>query len=515
MPASLIRSRATIVRASDRNTVVEIPDGAVFQRDGVIEEVGTYADLRRKHTTVPVIGSGREILLPGFINAHHHVGLTPFQLGSPDMALEPWLISRMMARIVDPYLDTLYSAFEMIASGVTTVQHIQIGTPGALKEIEATAGKIIRAYEDIGMRASYSFAASDQNRLVYEDDNAFVARLPVDLRGPTRRWLDRFKMTLEDHLALFQSLRSTHAGKRRIRIQLSPSNLQWCSDRMLTAMAETSSRLAVPMHMHLVETSLQRDYALRRGGGTAIDHLDRLGILGPRLTIGHGVWLSEGDLDRIAETGTCICHNCSSNFRLRAGLAPLNRIEAGGINSAIGIDEAGINDDRDMLQEMRMVLQSHRLPQSGSDVPTTAQVFRMATSGGAKTTPFGDDLGVIEAGKAADMVLVDWEQISHPFLDEEITTIDAVVLRAKSASIATVVCDGEVIYESGRFTRVDHRDALRALHQCAAHALSDEEVERRWLSKRLLPHVVDFFANYSKVSDRPARDDGSHQSGQR
>jgi cytosine/adenosine deaminase-related metal-dependent hydrolase len=284
---------------------------------------------------------------------------------------------------------------------------------------------------------------------------------------------------------------------------------------MLTAMAETSSRFAVPMHMHLVETSLQRDYALRRGGGTAIDHLDRLGILGPELTIGHGVWLSEDDLDRIAETGTCICHNCSSNFRLRAGLAPLNRIEARGINSAIGIDEAGINDDRDMLQEMRMVLRSHCLPQSGNIVPTTAQVFRMATSGGARTTPFGDDLGAIEAGKAADMVLVDWEQISQPFLDEEITAIDAVVLRAKSAGVATVVCDGEIIYERGRFTRVDHSDALRALRECAAHALSDDEEERRRLSKRLLPHVADFFANYSKASDRPARDDGSHQSGQR
>jgi cytosine/adenosine deaminase-related metal-dependent hydrolase len=269
------------------------------------------------------------------------------------------------------------------------------------------------------------------------------------------------------------------------------------------------------MHMHLLETSLQRDYAVHRGGRTAIDCLDRLGILGPRLTIGHGVWLSESDLDRIAETGTCICHNCSSNFRLRAGLAPLNRIEARGINSAIGIDEAGINDDRDMLQEMRMVLRAHRLPQSGRDVPTAAQVFRMATSGGAKTTPFGDDLGAIEVGKAADMVLIDWEQISHPFLDEGTPTLDAVVVRAKSAGVATVVCDGEVIYRTGRFTRVDHGDALRALRECTAHSLSDEEAERRWLSKRLLPHVADFFANYPNASDRSARDNGSHQSGQR
>jgi cytosine/adenosine deaminase-related metal-dependent hydrolase len=515
MPSSLIRSRAAITRAIDRNSIVEIKDGAIFQEDGVIREVGTYADLRQKYPAAPVIGTGGEILLPGFINAHHHVGLTPFQLGSPDMPLEPWLISRMKARIVDPYLDTLYAAFEMIASGVTTVQHIQIGTPGTLKEIEAAAGNIIKAYEAIGMRASYSFAASDQNRLVYENDDVFTATLPEDMRGPTRRWLDRFKMRLEDHLALFQSLHSAHAGKRRIAIQLSPSNLQWCSDRLLAALAETSSRLAVPMHMHLVETSLQRDYAIRRGGVTAIDCLDRLGLLGPRLTIGHGVWLGERDLDRIAETGTCICHNCSSNFRLCAGIAPLNRIEARGINCAIGIDEAGLNDDRDMLQEMRLVLRAHRLSEPALDVPTTAQVFRMATVGGARTTSFGESIGTIEVGKAADIALMDWDQVSYPFLDEETSTLDALILRAKTVGVTTVVCDGEVIYHRGQFTRVDHIEVLRALHASAAHVPSEDELERRWLSKRLLPRVADFYSNYPAASDRSARDDGNDKDGRR
>ena len=114
------------------------------------------------------------------------------------------------------------------------------------------------------------------------------------------------------------------------------------------------------MHMHLVETAYQKEYARRRGGGTALDYIDRFGFLGPRLTLGHGVWLNEADLDRIAATGTHICHNCSSNFRLRSGVAPLNAFEQRGIDTAIGLDEAGINDDRDMLQEMRMVLRAHR-----------------------------------------------------------------------------------------------------------------------------------------------------------
>ena len=124
----------------------------MLQEDGVIVAVGTYDDLHRKHPTVPVIGTGKEILLPGFVNGHHHVGLTPVQLGSPDMPLELWFITRMVIRNLDLYLDTLYSAFEMIGSGITTVQHIQGWMPGTLPDVEKRATETIRAYEDVGMR---------------------------------------------------------------------------------------------------------------------------------------------------------------------------------------------------------------------------------------------------------------------------------------------------------------------------------------------------------------------------
>lgn len=100
-------------------------------------------------------------------------------------------------------------------------------------------------------------------------------------------------------------------------------------------------------------------------------------MLSPRLTLGHGVWLTEEDIELLAETGTCVCHNCSSNFRLRSGIAPLNALEAKGIGTAIGIDEAGLNDDRDMLQEMRLVLRAHRVPGlDAAEVPTVPQVVR-------------------------------------------------------------------------------------------------------------------------------------------
>ena len=497
MTASLIRSRAMLCRATSRQAIDELADGAVVQEDGIITAVGTYEDLSRRYRDLPVTGTGRDILLPGFVNAHHHVGLTPLQLGSPDMPLELWWITRMICRSVNPYLDTLYGAFDMIGSGITTVQHIHGWVPGTATEVAAASEQVLRAYDDVGMRVSYCYAVREQNRLVYQDDATFVASLPDALRGPMQRWFDRFRMSLDEMLGLFESLHAKHSARRRIRIQLAPANLHWCSDHALDRLGQCAERHRVRLHIHLLETAFQKEYARRRTGGSAVAHLGRFGLLHERMTLGHGTWLTEADIALVAETGACICHNCSSNFRLRSGLAPLNAFEAAGITTAIGLDEAGINDDRDMLQEMRLVLRAHRTPgMDEADVPTVPQVFRMATAGGAQTTDFAGIIGEIAPGQAADLVLLDWDHIAGPYIDAETSLADAVTQRGKRGGVRTVLCDGEVIYDEGRITKVDQGAALVALHDELQRALSHDEMERRALSRALLPHVRAFYQGY-------------------
>ena len=497
MAVSLIRSRAMITRTTSRTTWEEIADGAVYQEDGTIKAIGTYKELSAKYPNASVIGSGNEIMLPGFVNGHHHVGLTPVQLGSPDMPLELWFITRLVSRILNVHLDTLYSAFEMIASGVTTVQHIHGWMPGTLPEIQDKSNQVIKAYEDIGMRVSYCYALRDQNRLIYQKDEDFVASLPKEIQGPMQRHFARFKANLDDQMGLFRDLYEQHNAKSRVKIQLAPANLHWCSDKALTMLSDTSKKYNVPMHMHLLETAYQKEYAMRRGNCTALEYIDRFDMVNERLTLGHGVWLSAKDIDRLASAGGCVCHNCSSNFRLRSGVAALNYFESKGLNTGIGTDEAGINDDRDMLQEMRLVLRAHRVPgMVDEDVPTVAQVLRMATIGGAKTTPYGSAIGTLEVGKKADLVLLDWKQISYPYLDTMTPLLDAVILRAKTEGVKMTMCDGEVLYQDGEFTKVDRDAALKALHDDLNKALTDDEVERRNLSKALLPVVRKFYANY-------------------
>ncbi|MEO0821475.1 MAG: amidohydrolase family protein [Pseudomonadota bacterium] len=496
MTASIVRGRHVITRTLCRHRWEQIDDGAVLVEAGKVRAIGPFAALRAAHPGLPVHGDGRQVVLPGFVNGHHHIGLTPVQLGSPDMPLELWFVTRLVCRAVDLYLDTLYSAFQMIASGVTTVQHIHGWVPGRLDAVTAGANEVIRAYRDIGMRVSYSFGLRDQNRLVYMDDAAFVKLLPEELQPPVERHFARFGMALDDFFTMFETLHAQHRAEERVGIQLAPANLHWCSDPALERLADCSARYDAPLHMHLVETALQKEYARRRSGGTALEHIDRFGLLGPRMTLGHGVWLTQSDIERVAETGTHICHNCSSNFRLRSGVGPLNMWEALGVNTAMGMDEAGINDDRDMLQEMRLVLNAHRVPGMDDSVPTMAQVLRMATAGGAATTAFRGRIGTLEEGQGADLVLIDWEKLAYPYLDPAVPVLDAVIHRAKAEGVTMVMCAGEVIYEAGRFTRVDRAAALEALRRDLTRALTEEEVERRGLAKALLPHVEKFYEGY-------------------
>ncbi|MEM9815179.1 MAG: amidohydrolase family protein [Cyanobacteria bacterium P01_D01_bin.6] len=491
MVSTLIRGKYVITKALSRTEAEILEDGAIFQQDGRIVEIGSYAELAAKYQPDTVLGSAHDVVMPGFVNSHHHVGLTPLQLGSLDYPLELWFASRLSARKIDFYLDTLYSAFEMIESGITTVQHIHGWLPGPASHWPDITANLLKAYEDIGMRVSYCFGVRTQNHFVYESNDEFVAKLPPSIAADMEALLKPHEVPLKDYLWFFESLWQAWEGKGRdrIRIQLAPANLHWCDDEALTQQTEYAQKYGVGMHMHLLETPYQMEYAKRRTGTTAVKHLNKLGVLGEHLTLGHGVWLTEADIDLIAETGTMICHNASSNLRLQSGIAPLNYYAKKGVRVGMGLDEAGINDDRDMLQEMRLVLKLHREPGMDNLVPAAAQVFQMATENGAHTTRFAQEVGTLEPGKAADIVLMDWHHLAYPYLDDTIPVLEAVLHRSRTHGIHTVMCNGEVILKDRQFTRVDKAALLEELAASLRAPLTPDELRRRELAKEVFPYV--------------------------
>jgi 5-methylthioadenosine/S-adenosylhomocysteine deaminase len=498
----IVKAGWVVTGVKDRFHPTIIDDGAVLSRDGVVVAAGAIDDIRRLAPQAEIKTYPDHAMLPGFVNSHHHIGLTPLQLGSPDLPLELWFAGRIGAKRLDLYLDTLYSAFEMIASGITTVQHIHGWMPGQFADIHSAASKVLKAYREIGMRASYCYAVREQNRLVYEADETFCARLPKPLGEKLLTHLKAQAMPFADFLKLFDVLKAENDGQTLTRIQLAPANLHWCTDDGLLALSEKARHDNVPMHMHLLETAFQKEYALRRTGKTAVRHLHDLGLLGPHLTLGHGVWMSEEDIDMVAGTGTCVCHNCSSNFRLRSGLAPLNVWERKGITIGMGLDEAGINEDRDMLQELKLALRVHRTPGLDDDIPTAPQILRMATEGGGKTTSFGSEIGRLEPGRLFDAVLIDWKRATYPFQDADIPMLDALVQRAKTEHVDAVYIGGELVYSQGRFIRIDREAVLAEIAAILNRPRTPEEAARRELGQAVFPHVEAFYQNYVREGAR-------------
>ena len=502
MSVEILSARRIITGINDDDSPELIEDGAIAFENGVVLATGAAKAIRASYPDALVTHYGHHMVLPGLINSHHHIGLTPLQMGAPDSPLELWFAARLAMRKIDPYLDTLFSAFEMIASGVTTVQHIQGWAKGSLDDVVASASSVLKAYEDIGMRVSYCYAVREQNRFVYEADQAFCDRLPPKVAKAMTAFFAQQTLDFDGFMELFDVLVAQNDNPLAL-IQLSPANLHWMTDDGLLAIHEKSRSAHVPLHMHLLETPYQKEYAHRRTGTTAVKHLEKLGLLGPQMTLGHGVWMTEEDIEICAGTGTCVCHNCSSNLRLRSGVLPLMELQRRGMTIGMGIDEAGINDDRDMLQEMRMALSVHRVPgMARSDVPSPPQILRMATEHGALTTPFGAKIGRLEPGQQMDAAVLDYDRATYPFQDPDIPPLDALMHRAKTQDVRAVLVAGRTIYEDGSFKFIDRDNVLAQIAEALSKPRDAEEEERHWLREQVMPEVEKFYSDYLQETSR-------------
>jgi len=483
-----------------------IEDGAVAIEDDSIVAVGSYAELRSRFSAYSEIGSDQHVVIPGLINSHHHGwGLSTFQLGARDDYLEPWLIDLMSLRPVDPYLDALSSCMKLIRSGVTCVQHA--GAPRDPDALEDETKAALRAYEDCGLRVAYGIPIQDRNTYAYVDDEEFLSALPRPVAERLRQAADASGMpSVERFLALVDELREVYAGHPRIRLLLGPQTPEWCTDKLLELLRQKATESNMGIHMHVLESPHQREYCLREYGRPALEHLDQLGFLGPDLSIAHGVWLTRAEMELCADRGVSVCHNPSSNLRLRVGVLPLASMLESGVNVALGMDSTTINDDEDMLQEMRLAAKLHGLPRGLSHAwgPTPRDVFQLATVNGARALGLADEIGVLEAHRRADAVLVNYEALAGPYVDPTLDLLDVIVQRGRADHVDTVVIGGEIVLADGRFTALDEDEITERLADSAQ--ASPSERSRAWMGalREARPYVERFYQGWPESRYEPS-----------
>jgi guanine deaminase len=353
------------------------------------------------------------------------------------------------------YLRTLIGAIEAVRSGATTV--VDDTSIGADLNREHLAA-IHQAYEDIGLRAYVGISMMDKpffEGLPFVDEE-FEPDLLADLRKiPIAR--------AEDLLVLAEELAQTrHPRKNRVGFIVSPSAPQRCTDEFLVALRSIADRYDLPAMIHCQETRLQVVTGLLDRGKTHVERLAEIGFLKPKTTLIHGVWLKPEEIGLIARAGTTVQHNPWSNLRLSSGLAPVRALLDAGVNVSVATDGCSSTDTCNLLNSVGLVaaLQSLR-PDSHSWI-SAREAFRAATIGGAVALGRENDLGVIEEGMTADLVL--YRLNSAPFVPEG-DLIQQLVYAERGASIHASFVDGRPVVVGGNLMGVDENAILAEIIQ--------------------------------------------------
>ena len=497
--ATLVRGRYVLTRAEHDGAATLLNDAAVaVAADGSIIEAGSFDDLRSRHAAADVIGDGSHFVLPGLVNAHHHGrGVSYMQLGQPDGALETWLNLAWGRKPMDSYVMGLYTLMQQLRSGTTAVMFNQAGP---LSEAEGT----LTAFREVGMRTAFSIGFRSQCFLVYGDDDEFLAGLPDDLSQTARAVVEGSRVAFEDNLNLVLDLHERYEkpDPQAVRILLSPSGYHWADEDTLRRIVDTARANNMGIHTHVLETVYQRLYANRTTGQSPVQRLADIGMVGPGVSYAHCVWVTEDDIRILTETGTSVSHNASSNLRLHSGIAPVRAMLDAGVNVGIGTDSVGINDDDDLLQEIGLSQRLHRVPGLDNRHVTPGELLHMATLGGAKALTLDEHIGSLEPGKRADIVMLNWDRVSYPYLDSELDPLEVLVSRARGRDVRTVLIDGRVVYNNGEFPTLNVPAITMRIQEVLQGPPPPEALIRRQAAQALDPHIRAYYRDW-QLPDGP------------
>ncbi|PSN13787.1 cytosine deaminase [filamentous cyanobacterium CCT1] len=472
-----------------------LTDAAIAIQADTILSVGAWDTLRDQYPQAEVLGSERFAVMAGLINAHHHSNGVPNSLqGVEDDFLELWLLANLGLRSQDTQLKTLLSIAQLLQSGVTTVvdvSRISGDTAACFDDLTAR----LKAYEQAGMRVALNPGANYQSYLVHEEDQAFLETLPSGLRQQLTEMVPMTSaLTPADYLALITDMVKRYQAHPHIDVWFGPPGPQWVGDELLVQIVEAAERLRTQVQTHALESLPEKLIGPRFYGKSLIAHLKELGVLSPRFSIAHGTWLTEADVEIMAATGAAVSHNPSSNLRLRAGIAPLNAMLAGGVTVGLGMDGNTLGDDEDMFAEMRLAARLHRTPQLGHPAPSYRDIFAMATTSGAKLMGQADRIGKLAPGYQADVVLVNCDRLTWPWVAPDVDPLHLVLMRAKAMDVDTVLVGGKVVLRSGLPTGFD----LQAVGQAIAAELEAQPAphQRRALVAELKPYLADWYGRW-------------------
>lgn len=434
--------------------LVLLPAAPKGQLSDLVIEDDCISDIVPPQTPVAdadLIDASNRLVIPGFINAHTHSQSNLSRGMNEHWNLElllnafPWLGGRRNPEI--HYVSTLLGAAELVRKGCTAAYDLFSEFPAPTSDgVEAVA----RAYSDIGMRAVVAPMMAD--RSFYQSIPGLLDAMPQSVRDEANSI--RFAPHQETIARCRTILQNWTFNRTRVKPALAPTIPHHCSDEFLIACRDLANDFNVGMQMHVAESRVQSIVAPLVHHTTAISHLAKLGLLSPRFTAAHGVWLADDDISHLAAHGCSVAHNPTSNLRLGSGIARVRRMLTLGVNVAIGTDAAVSSDTLNPFEAIRLAALLSRLSEDDSALWLSArEAFHAGTVAGAHALGFGDDIGAIVTGANADLIFLD---LSAGPLVPLGNAVNQIVYAEDGSAIKAVMVGGKMVYENGRFLTIDY-----------------------------------------------------------
>lgn len=407
--------------------------GDVLIRDGRIAQIGGEID----DTANEVIEAHGCAVLPGFVQTHIHLCQTLFRGAADDLALIDWLKKRVWPMEAAHTPESIRASAQL---GIAEL--IKGGTTCALTmETVRHTEEVLRVVEESGFRANVGKCMMDKG-----DD------VPAALQEETRASID-------ESLRLIDKWNGVANG--RVCCCFAPRFAISCTRELLNEVSTLAKQHGVTIHTHASENRNECEIVERETGERNIDYLNSLGIVGPHVVLAHCIHLDNTEMETLASTKTNVAHCPSSNLKLGSGIARVTEMLARGIPVSLGADGAACNNRLDMFTEMRSAALLQKALH-GPEVLPAARALRMATIDGAQAMGLDKEIGSIEVGKRADMIVVDVSELhAAPTGD----VVSALVYSAQASDVRTAIIDGKVVMGDRELLTLNERELLNTANR--------------------------------------------------
>jgi 5-methylthioadenosine/S-adenosylhomocysteine deaminase len=414
-PVDLIVAGGTIVTMDVGRRVLE--DGALAVKGDTIAAIGARAEIEAKYAAPRTVNARGKLVLPGLINGHTHAAMTLLRGLKDDVTLDEWLTKFIFpaeARNVNEDFvrwGTRLAALEMIRGGTTTFVDMYYFEDAVAQEIKAA-----------GMRG-------------------VLGETVIDFPAPDNKTNAAMLSYTENFLKKWQ-------GDPLIRASIAPHSIYICSEKTLRDAFALARKYRAPILIHVAETKKERDDSIARNHLSPVAYLQSLGLLGPDIVAAHCVWVDEADRKILAETQVGCVHNPSSNMMLASGVAPVPEMRAAGVRVGLGTDgPAGSNNDLDMMEEMDLVAKLQKVAKMDPRALGAKDALEMATIDGARALHLEKEIGSLEAGKKADLIVLG---LDAPHAVPLYDVYSQIVYALKAGDVETVVIAGRTVLQSGK-----------------------------------------------------------------